>query len=242
MKPHELHGLHFQTLVSRWKHNYAPATAYLYTCHLRALARAIANLTGHDLARTIPRLHQPRPRTQTISSEQIRSLLAYAEPWMRVFITLAAALGLRHAEALDVRPASFNPEQHTIRFVAKGGDTHTMPTTEEVEEMFATAPAGDPMTPLVELYRGKPVQQCTVWWAWNRLKKKAGLPEDLRPHDLRRSAAVAGYELTHDLRFVWQLLRHRNLSTTARYLEHVNPAEIRAILQQIWTPRTELKQ
>jgi len=169
-------------------------------------------------------------------------MLANAEPWMRVFITLALALGLRHAEALDVRPAGFHPDRHVVRFKAKGGDVQEMPTTEEIEALFANAPEGDPLTPLVEIYRGAPITQNTVSYFWKKLKKTAGITGDLRPHDLRRTAAVTGYELTRDLRFVWQLLRHRNLDTTAKYLEHVNPTEMRSLLQQLWTPKTETKQ
>ncbi len=177
-----------------------------------------------------------------VNPQQLAALLTLAQPWMRVLITLMAALGLRHAEALDIRPAGWNQERHVVRFKAKGGDVQEMPTTEEVEAMFLAAPSGDPMTPLAELYRGKPVTQSAVWWAWTKLKKRAGLQGDYIPHDLRRSAAVAGYELTKDIRFVWQLLRHQNLSTTARYLEHVNPTEMRRLLQELWTPRKETVQ
>ncbi len=207
------------------------------------LARTIGQLAGlHGLHLEVPRLKPPRPRTQIFQHHQLAAMLAQAEPWLRVLITLMAALGLRHAEALDVRPAGFNPDRHIIRFKAKGGETQEMPTTEEVEAMFTNAPEGDPLAPLVELYRGKKVTQNTVWWAWARLKKKAGITDDLIPHDIRRTAAVAGYELTKDIRFVWQLLRHRNLSTTARYLEHVNPSQLRSLLAELWKPKKETVQ
>jgi len=74
----------------------------MYTCYLRILARTIGELTGNPgLHRQVPKLRRPRPRTQIATTDQLSAMLANAEPWMRVFITLALALGLRHAEALD---------------------------------------------------------------------------------------------------------------------------------------------
>lgn len=238
-----MNALHFQSIVNNWRTRLSPSTVWTYTCYLRMLARTLGELAGQQgLHREVPRAKVPRPRTQIVSSEQIASLLANAEPWLRVFITLCCALGLRHSEALDVKPEGFSPNRHTIRFKAKGGEMQTMPTTEEVEALFANAPPGDTLTPLVQLYRGRPLTRNTCWWFWRKAKRKAGITAQITPHDLRRTAAVAGYDLTHDLRFVWQLLRHKNLSTTARYLEHVNPTEMRSLMQQLWTPKTELKQ
>jgi integrase len=239
LKPRDLNRLHWQSLVNSWRGRYAPSTTWQYTCYLRMLARSIGQIAEiPGLHRDVPRVKMPRPRTEILTPEEISALLTNADPWMRVFLTLTTALGLRHSEALDVRPAGFNPDKHTVTFLAKGGERQTMPTTEEVEALFTNAPPGhDPMTPLVEIYKGAPVNRNSTWWAWHKLKRKAGVRDNITPHDLRRTLAVTGYELTKDLRFIWQVLRHRNLSSTARYLEHVDTSQLRPLLQQLWTPK-----
>lgn len=202
------------------------------------LVSSIQRTAGLDgLSKQVPRAKAPRPRTEILTGAEISAMLSNAKPWMRAFITLTAALGLRHAEALDVRREGFNAETHTVTFTAKGGERQTMPTTEEVEALFSNAPHGEPMTPLIELYKGSKVSQNSTWWEWRKLKKLAGIQRDVTPHDLRRTLAVGGYELTKDIRFVWQLLRHRNLATTARYLEHVDTKNLRPLMEQLWSPK-----
>ena len=224
----------------RWRSVLAVSTVWQYTVYLRMLARHIGRASGQpDLHRDVPRVKFPKPRTIILTVEQISALLTNAAPWMRVFITLSCALGLRHSEALDVRPAGFNREKHTLSFVAKGGEIQSMPTTEEIEAMFQNAPDyGDDTTPLMEKYKGTAINRNSTWWAWKQLKKKCGLGNhNLNPHDLRRTLAVTTYDMTKDLRLAWQVLRHRNLGTTARYLEHIDESQLRPLLQMIWTPK-----
>jgi integrase len=116
-----------------------------------------------------------------------------------------------------------------------------MPATEEVAAIFANAPAGDPLTPLLELYRGRPVSKDSIRRQWAKLKRQSGIT-NLVPHDLRRTVAVPTYELTKDLRIVWQILRHKDLSTTARYIEHRDPTQLREILAQLWRPKGDTVQ
>ena len=112
-----------------------------------------------------------------------------------------------------------------------------MPTTEEIDALFANAPPAPPLTPLIERYKGAAVNRNSTWWEWRKAKRKAGITREITIHDVRRTLAVTGYELTKDLRFVWQVLRHKSLGTTARYLEHVDRNAIRPILQDLWRPR-----
>jgi len=238
LHPRELTALHFQAITSRWRQSLSTSTVWTYTVYLKMLAREISAVSGvAGLAKHIPRARTPEPRKETLTAAELSALLANAEPWFRVFITLCAALGLRHSEALDVKREGWNPDKHTISFIAKGGERQTMPTTEEIDALFANAPPGPPMSGIVELYKGQPINRNSTWWAWQKTMKKSGITRHLCVHDLRRTLAVTSYELTKDLRFVWQVLRHRSLGTTARYLEHVDKEAIRPILQDLWTPR-----
>jgi integrase/recombinase XerD len=238
LTPHQLTPLHWQGIANTWKQTLSTSTVHTYTVYLKQLARAIGSIAGlPNLHREVPRAKQPQPRTTILTTAEISALMANAPPWFRVFLTIATALGLRHSEILDLKPEGWSREQHTITFTAKGGERESMPTTEEIDAIFANAPAGAQLTPLLELYKGSPVNRNSTWWEWRKSKRKAGIARDITPHDLRRTLAVTGYELTKDLRFVWQVLRHKSLGTTARYLEHVDRNAIRPILQDLWRPR-----
>ncbi len=75
--------------------------------------------------------------------------------------------------------------------------------------------------------------------AWQKAKKKAHANPSLWMHDLRRTAAVALYEVSKDLRVVEQMLGHKSLSSTITYLEHRDPGKLRPYLEAIYKPKTE---
>jgi integrase len=56
--------------------------------------------------------------------------------------------------------------------------------------------------------------------AWRRAKKAAGLPDDLRVHDLRHSFASALANSGTPLNEIGTVLGHTQLSTTTRYAHH----------------------
>ena len=53
-----------------------------------------------------------------------------------------------------------------------------------------------------------------------QLRLSLGITKRIIPHDLRRTAAVAMLNETHDLRTVKVLLGHSDLKTTLGYLDH----------------------
>jgi integrase len=72
---------------------------------------------------------------------------------------------------------------------------------------------------------------------WNRWKKQAGLPPDLRIHDLRRDLAHRLYKTSGDVRQVQGALGHESPITTMRYLHlaapEVQPSAIsQALIQE----------
>jgi integrase len=180
--------------------------------------------------------------------DEVRRLLAHAPPWLRCYLLLTCQLGLRHSEACAVSPQSFNDADHTITFTKKGGDPFTLPTTPDLEQIFALAPETEDHTvSYVQLLRGNlglkgpRISKTTVRQNFYRLRDRAGCNPEIRPHDLRRTFAVKAMEDTNNVRLVAQLLGHSSLSTTAKYLENRNLAKLREYLETIPMP-TEVKQ
>jgi integrase len=67
--------------------------------------------------------------------------------------------------------------------------------------------------------------------AFRRVLDRAGLPRDLRVHDLRRSAASFAVAAGVGLPVVQRLLNHANITTTSRVYAHLNLDSVRAALQ-----------
>jgi integrase len=158
-----------------------------------------------------------------------RDLLLNAAPlYLRCWILLCADLALRSGTAARVAPEHFDPEKETITIVTKASRTVTLPVSEELLEIFKAIGNRDPLTPYVrQLHRSGRAGLCKLdtnylrnrWW---RLRVSVGIKRGIRPHDLRRTAAVKALELTHDLRVVQALLGHTQLRSTLHYLDHRN--------------------
>ena len=186
----------------------------------------------------VPTARYPQPRKTIAEPQDIDKLLAAAPRWMQAIILLASNAGLRRADCLRVAPIHYNPENKTLTIqMQKTGETLTVPATARLAEFLDHAPSGSPTTPYYQLFRDKPITGSGLDRAWQRLKRKAGANPDLWLHDLRRTVAVALYEVSKDLRVVEQMLGHQSLGSTVRYIEHRDPSKLKPYLQQIFTPK-----
>jgi integrase/recombinase XerD len=68
-------------------------------------------------------------------------------------------------------------------------------------------------------YFGRPITTHAVEHACRMARLRAGIAKPISPHSLRHAFAVHLLEAGTDLRTIQLLLGHRNLSTTARYLQ-----------------------
>jgi integrase len=154
---------------------------------------------------------------------------------MRCWICLTAGHGLRRSEAILICPANFNAEEKNITFrIPKTESNSTLPASAELRAYFELVqPVDNVNTPLVALLYGKKLKRQAIDRAWNRLKKKAGVNPQLRIHDLRRTIAVRTYRETKDLMAVKKILGHKQLISTLRYIEFVDPANIRPVIEQL---------
>jgi integrase len=106
----------------------------------------------------------------------------------------------------------------------------TLPVTEEIIELLNQCEPTDPAPFVRQLwYRDrhhgpKPAPRGNnmdaLWKQFRDLKESVGITRSIRPHDLRRTAAVKIYELTGDLRAAQALLGHVDLASTLHYLDH----------------------
>lgn len=148
---------------------------------------------------------------------------------------------MRSGEARQVCDATHDPANRTVTILGKGKKPRTLPTTDDIERLFAIAPKASATTPLLDRLKGMHVDAHQQSRAWKKLLSRAGVRETLRPHDLRRRAATQVYARTKDLRAAQQLLGHDRLETTLGYLAHHEPEALRPLVEALRI-QTEAKQ
>jgi integrase len=193
------------------------------------------------IARAVPRIHAPTYRTTIATDDERCRLIAAADPALRFFLLLCSELGIRHRTAARMTLANYDPATRALRFTTKGNTHQTLPVTEEIAATITALPAtSDRTTPIVKLlHQGRPMgnnpRLLKRWW---KLKRKLGIRDELRIHDLRRTVAEDIWEATHDLRPVQAQLGHRSISTTARYLANrLQLQDLQPVLQKMQAMR-----
>lgn len=196
-----------------------------------------AGLADLSIRHQVAKIRVPPARTVTATQDTVASLKAHASPWMRAFICLCVDCGLRFMEATNATNANYNAEQKTITFKTKGSRIHAMPVLTELSELIEGAEdTGGPTQTLLERIRGRSTHPKAIRKAWKKLKAAAGAPDNLRPHDLRRTMAANIYTRTHDLRITQQALGHASLTSTLHYLGAHDPNELRSLLNELTAP------
>jgi integrase len=229
----QLTEVHLSALTRDWKERLNRWTQRSLTSGLNKILRYIATTTGGQPIHL--KLPPPGKRRDRIATEAERTAIwRVASPALKFCLVCWLELGLRFSEPLRITPADWNEEKRTVRVLTKGSKERTMPVTSKLEEILrATLPA-DEHTPIVETLIGhKASLKDHMRREWIKAKRRAGVPFDLRVHDLRRTLATTLYRATLDPLAVSQALGHNNLSTTVNYLAPHEPEKLRAMLSNL---------
>jgi integrase len=203
-------------LQADWKARYAQNTRSSRLFALKKIAAVIDEKLGTSLRLAVPKAPRQKPRNVTITPADLQNLLQIARPHMRLFVSLMAFAALRFAEAHEIGWENYDEEKQTLTIAGKGGAIRTIPAPPEAVELLRLTPKGTGS--FISLLRGRATTKQWTRREWVKLKRKAGVPENINPHDLRRTAAVGIYRRTKDVYAAKELLRHEALSSTAHYL------------------------
>ena len=172
-------------------------------------------------------------------------MLAEAKPSLRLWLLLCSDLAIRSGTAHHLNGSNYDPVCGILRFRTKGQSSQALPVTDEIREML------DPLdhrtsVPYVWQLRAKErTHGCPEPCSYLRrvldidflhLRQSLGITQRITPHDLRRTAAVALLEHTHDIRLVKDLLGHSDLKTTLWYLDHDATPVSKDLLEAIKRP------
>jgi integrase len=222
--------------------------------HLATL-RSLFNLARKwELVRTAnpassPGMLPERQRDRYLTPEQTRALVAALdrEPSRdaAAALVLLVLTGARKRELLHARWAGVDLGRGLLTVPrAKSGRTRHIPLSPAaVRVLRLQQPRARPENPFVFPGRlpGRSLEN--LRGTWERAKRAAALPADLRIHDLRHSFASVLANSGTPINEIGVVLGHRQLATTTRYTHHAphRLVEMAAVAGRVWNllPETE---
>jgi len=209
---------------------------YTRTGYFGALRRILRFLWEHHgtprLDYYVRRPPAPRPRNITVPQHERDTIIAAAAPYLRLWLLLCSDLAIRSGTACRLGPEHYDRQRRTLTFTTKMGEKLTLPTTAEIETLLDDCDMRNPEPFVRQLWhRERPMRnrkhstrpastRNTLEVHFAKLRKSLGITRRIVPHDFRRTAAVAIYRHTGDLRDAQALLGHRSLPATLHYLDH----------------------
>ncbi len=201
-----------------------------------------------DTPRPVRRKPKRRLPPEVLSADEVNALIGairgdtLAAVRNRALIAFLYRTGLRISEALMVYPKDIDFERSAVRVLfGKGGRSRTV----------GIDPAGlDMLRPWLSRRSSTGLDNrhplfCSCWGtrlttAYIRrylptLAAKAGISKRVHAHGLRHSHAAELREERIDIGIISKQLGHADISTTARYLDHINPwAVVQTISERRW--------
>lgn len=137
---------------------------------------------------------------------------------------------LRINEALNLKPADFNPDTGGLRvLVGKGRKARKVALDPEAAATVAVWLATRAKRGISNHQRlfctlaGNPVQDSYIRNLLPRLARRASLAKRAHAHGLRHSGACEMRRAGVDVGIISKALGHASIATTARYLDHIEP-------------------
>ncbi|MFO0836107.1 MAG: tyrosine-type recombinase/integrase [Phycisphaerales bacterium] len=161
----------------------------------------------------------------------------------RALIAVLYRSGLRVSEALSLHPKDVDAVSGAIRVLrGKGGRSRTVGIDqggiEHVDRWLrarASLPFVTPLSPLFCTRTGGAITTASIRRLLPTLARAASIAKRVHAHGLRHTHASELRSEGLDIGLISRQLGHADISTTARYLDHINPqAVIQAIGRRGW--------
>lgn len=152
-------------------------------------------------------------------------------------ITMLLGTGLRLNELVEMNIGDVNFDDNTIKATRKGNQERILPVNEEVlvaiQRYLKTRENTSSQEPLFMSKRNRRIDTASVWHLVKKYLRQAQIEKDkLSPHTLRHTFATTLLKQGENLLTIKQLLSHKNLRTTERYL-HINGEDLKAAVGKI---------
>lgn len=146
---------------------------------------------------------------------------------------------LRIGEALALLPKDLDSKKGTIRVLhGKGDRSRTIgldpaafALVDRWLEVRRKRGIRSTKAPVFCTLDGKPVKDAYVRALLPRLAKRAGITKRVHPHGLRHTGAADMRAEGIDIGIISKQLGHSSISTTARYLDHIQPQQVIEVMR-----------
>lgn len=194
----------------------------------RVLRRAEINW-GERVGRinwTAHRLKEPQERVRFASAEEEAAIFAALPKHYHAAIRFAILSGLRANELCGMKWTDVDWSGLTVTIRGKGGKIALIPLSAAMIEILAPLRPRDAIgTPVWRNMGNEPMTYRALSATFVKACRAAGV-SGLRLHDLRHTCATRLLRSTGNLKMVSRLLRHSDVSTTAKYA-HVLDDDLR---------------
>lgn len=171
----------------------------------------------------MPRMQRDPGRLVWLDRFQVGTMLHQAEmesPDHHALVALMSMLGLRVSAACRVtlEDCFTTPQgERKLRVQEKGDRVHVAPIPPALAEIIEAARGGRTEGPIVRKRNGA-AQDRNGAYTWVRtLARKAGLPEKVHPHSLRRAAITVLIDSGMPIQDARDFAGHADIRTTERY-------------------------
>lgn len=196
---------------------------------------------------------RPKPKRrlppEVLSSDEVAALLgvcagdAFANLRTRALIAVLYRTGLRLSEALSLLPKDIDQQRSCVRVLrGKGGRSRTVGIDAGALTMLqpwierrAMLRTLKPSSPVFCTSWGTPLSTAYIRRLLPRLAAKAGIAKRVHAHGFRHTHAAELRAEGVDIGVISKQLGHQDISTTARYLDHIAPwAVVEVVSARTW--------
>ena len=189
---------------------------------------------------------------EPLTKDEVLSLIKACSPKAisglrnKALIVVLWRAGLRISEALALKPSDYDPEKGTLRILkGKGGKMRLVgldPQAGAILDLWmekrASVIANGRHRIFCQITQGalgRPIESSYVRHLMKRLAVKAGLDKRVHAHGLRHTMASEMRAENIDIGIISKHLGHSSIATTARYIDHLNPAAtVQAARDRVW--------
>lgn len=187
------------------------------------------------------KMKEPSYLTEQEYKRLLRSVQKNATQFFKLrdnaIITLLLGMGLRLSELVGLNIGSVNFEDGTIKVSRKGNRERILPANDNVmisiQRYLKSRQDNSFASPLFLSKRNQRIDGGSVWHLVKKYLKQAQIEKDkLSPHTLRHTFATILLKQGENVLTIKELLSHRNLRTTERYL-HLSGEDLKAAVGKI---------
>ncbi len=212
-----------QFLLNKQSKKYASQTVNLYPNAIKFFYREVLKIPQKINLKFAKR---SKKLPIVLSKKEIKSIInSTKNPKHKLIISLAYGTGLRISEVIGLKVKDVNLEELTIHLKdAKGKKDRITIFPEKIKINFQRLIASkNPNDYVFESERGGKLTERTAQKVFGNALQKTDIKKDATFHSLRHSFATHLLENGVDIRYVQELLGHRNIRTTQVYTQVTNP-------------------